>query len=82
MKPTNSLLPERLLLAFALSGISALVYEVVWVRLLGDLFGHTVYAIQVVLAVFFGGIAAGTSSRIGGRGATAPSFHNTGWCQR
>lgn len=53
-------LPRRLLLAFALSGISALVYEIIWVRLLGDLFGHTAYAIQVVLAVFFGGLAAGS----------------------
>lgn len=43
-----------------LSGVSALTYEVIWVRLLGDLFGHTAYAVQAVLAVFFGGIALGS----------------------
>ncbi|HLG14063.1 MAG TPA: fused MFS/spermidine synthase [Blastocatellia bacterium] len=53
-------MPRRLLLAFTITGISALTYEIIWVRLLGDLFGHTVYAIQVVLAIFFAGIAAGS----------------------
>lgn len=52
--------PPRLLVAFVLSGFSALAYEIVSVRLLGELFGHTAYAIQVVLAVFFGGMAAGS----------------------
>jgi spermidine synthase len=67
MKMPHHLPPRRLLLAFTLSGISALIYEVVWIRLLGDLFGHTAYAIQVVLAVFFGGLAAGSflSDRVG-----------------
>jgi spermidine synthase len=67
MKMPRHLPPRRLLLAFTLSGISALVYEVIWIRLLGDLFGHTAYAIQVVLAVFFGGLAAGSflSDRVG-----------------
>lgn len=53
-------LPRRVLAAFTLSGVSALVYEVVWVRLLGELFGHTAYAVHVVLAVFFGGLALGS----------------------
>jgi spermidine synthase len=60
MSVPHKRLPRRLLLAFALSGVSALVYEVIWVRLLGDLFGHTAYAVQVVLAVFFGGLALGS----------------------
>ncbi|MFN2414164.1 MAG: fused MFS/spermidine synthase [Pyrinomonadaceae bacterium] len=67
MSVPHGRLPRRLLLAFLLSGLSALVYEVVWVRLLGDLFGHTAYAVQVVLAVFFGGLALGSylSDRLG-----------------
>jgi len=60
MSTPRARLPRSLLLAFALSGVSALIYEVVWVRLLGDLFGHTAYAVQVVLAVFFGGLALGS----------------------
>lgn len=60
MSAPHNQVPRRVLLAFALSGVSALVYEVIWVRLLGDLFGHTAYAVQVVLAVFFGGLALGS----------------------
>ncbi|MDQ3803179.1 MAG: fused MFS/spermidine synthase [Acidobacteriota bacterium] len=60
MSAPHNRLPRSVLLAFILSGVSALVYEVVWVRLLGDLFGHTAYAVQAVLAVFFGGIALGS----------------------
>ncbi|MCA1616377.1 MAG: tetratricopeptide repeat protein [Acidobacteria bacterium] len=72
MSSPHKRLPRRVLLAFALSGISALVYEVIWVRLLGDLFGHTAYAVQAVLAVFFGGLALGSflsdRLRLDGRG--------------
>ena len=37
-----------ILLCFFLSGVTALVYEVVWLRMLGLVFGHTVYAITTV----------------------------------
>ncbi|MCA1636361.1 MAG: fused MFS/spermidine synthase, partial [Acidobacteria bacterium] len=60
MTAPHNPLPRRVLVAFMLSGVSALIYEMVWVRLLGDLFGHTAYAVQVVLAVFFGGVAFGS----------------------
>lgn len=53
--------PPRLLAALVFSGVAALVYEVVWVRLLGDLFGHTAYAILAVLATFFLGVAGGSA---------------------
>src|SRR5437867_6069155 len=49
-----------ILLCFFLSGVTALVYEVVWVRMLGLVFGHTVYAITTVLAAFMGGLALGS----------------------
>lgn len=41
------------------SGLSALVYQVIWTRLLGFAFGTTTAAIGSVLAVFFGGLALG-----------------------
>lgn len=51
---------RRLLLAcLVFSGVSALVYQVVWTRLLGFAFGTTTEAIGTVLAVFFGGMALG-----------------------
>lgn len=47
------------------SGASALVYQVLWLRLLSLVFGVTVYAASALLASFMAGLAAGSS--IGGR---------------
>ena len=44
---------------FFASGFAALVYQVLWVRQLGLLFGSTAQAAAVVIAVFFAGIASG-----------------------
>jgi len=44
---------------FFLSGAAALVYEVVWMRMLSFVFGNTTYAVSVVLAVFLEGLAIG-----------------------
>src|SRR5262245_55796163 len=41
------------------SGLTALVYQLVWTRLLGLSFGTTTEAIATVLAVFSGGLALG-----------------------
>lgn len=46
------------------SGAASLVLELVWVRLLGLVFGATHLAIATVLATFMGGLALG--SRVGG----------------
>ncbi len=51
-----------LLLALAaavLSGAAALVYEVVWLRMLGLVVGHAVDALTAVLAAFMAGLALG-----------------------
>jgi len=45
---------------FFLSGATALVYEILWARQLGLLFGTSVYATTTVLAVFFSGLATGS----------------------
>jgi spermidine synthase len=44
---------------FFVSGAAGLVYEVVWSRLLKDVFGVTAYAVAAVLATFLGGLALG-----------------------
>jgi spermidine synthase len=49
-----------LALCFFLSGATGLVYQVVWLRLLGLVVGHTVYAITAVLAAFMAGLALGS----------------------
>jgi spermidine synthase len=47
-------------LAFFLSGATGLMYELVWLRMLGLIFGHTAHAITTVLVVFMGGLALGS----------------------
>ena len=47
-------------LLFFLSGAAGLVYEVVWSRLLKDVFGVTAHAVAAVLATFLGGLALGS----------------------
>jgi len=47
-------------LLFGLSGFSALVYEVVWARILTLFLGNTVYAVSVILTIFFAGLAFGS----------------------
>jgi spermidine synthase len=49
-----------LLLLFFLSGASALVYQVLWMRLLALVFGVTVHAASTVLAAFMAGLALGS----------------------
>lgn len=57
--------PLLLLTCFFLSGFCGLVYQIVWMRLIGHVFGNSVYATATVLAAFMGGLAAG--SYLGGR---------------
>ncbi len=45
---------------FFLSGISGLVYETVWLRILIRVLGNTTYATSVVLAAFMTGMALGS----------------------
>lgn len=50
-----------LLVCFFLSGSAGLIYQVAWTKALGLVFGHTVYAVAMVLAAFMGGLAAGSA---------------------
>ncbi len=45
---------------FFLSGVSGLIYQVVWVRQFGNLFGNTVFAASLVIAVFMSGLGVGS----------------------
>lgn len=57
-----ALLRALLYLAFFLSGISALIYEVVWSKYLTLFLGSTSFAHTVVLATFMGGLAFGNAA--------------------
>jgi spermidine synthase len=78
---------------FFLSGITALVYEIVWTRMLTLVFGHTVFSVSVVLAAFMAGLGLGSylfgyavdqlqetnSSSSGGKASTALLIY--GWVE-
>ncbi len=48
------------LLCFFLSGVSGLLYEVLWLRMLILIFGSTTLAVSTVLTSFMGGLALGS----------------------
>src|SRR6185436_1265157 len=45
---------------FFLSGISGLIFQVIWFRRLALIFGVTSYALGIVLAAFMAGLALGS----------------------
>jgi predicted membrane-bound spermidine synthase/Flp pilus assembly protein TadD len=45
---------------FFLSGISGLVYQVIWVRVFGNVFGNTIYSASLVVALFMLGLGVGS----------------------
>jgi predicted membrane-bound spermidine synthase len=49
-------------ICFLFSGATALIYEVLWARMLGLVFGATTLAISAVLAAFMGGLATGSAA--------------------
>jgi len=51
---------EIVLLCFFVSGMSGLIYEVIWTRLLGLVFGNTVFANSTVLTAYMAGLALGS----------------------
>src|SRR5688572_16867495 len=52
--------PMLLILLLFGSGFSALVYQILWLRLLALVFGVTVHAASTVLAAFMAGLAVGS----------------------
>lgn len=49
-------------ICFVLSGATGLIYEILWARMLGLVFGATTFAVSAVLAAFMGGLALGSAS--------------------
>jgi spermidine synthase len=53
--------PLGILACFFASGAAGLIYQVAWANALGLIFGYSMYAVAVVLAVFMAGLAAGSA---------------------
>jgi spermidine synthase len=72
---------RRVYVLFFVSGVAGLVYQVVWSRLLHEVFGVTVYAVTAVLATFLLGLAAGgyTLGRLADRTPSALRIY--GWLE-
>jgi spermidine synthase len=51
---------KLLLIIFGLSGMTALIYEIIWIRPLSLVFGTTVYAVSIIVASFIFGLAIGS----------------------
>ena len=49
---------------FLLSGASGLIYQVIWVREFGNVFGNTIYSASLVVAVFMRGLLKHLATRI------------------
>lgn len=47
-------------LLFFCSGLSGLIYQVVWVRAFGQVFGNTIHSASLVIAVFMLGLGVGS----------------------
>ena len=48
-----------LYLLFFASGLSALIYQVVWVRVFGNVFGNTIHSTSLIVAIFMLGLGVG-----------------------
>ena len=58
--PDTSRFLPALLVLFAASGCSALIYEVVWYQLLQLAIGSTAVSLGILLATFMGGLCIGS----------------------
>ena len=65
MNTENSALSKRLLFLFFCSGISAIIYQIVWQRVLFASFGTNIESITIIVSVFMLGLGLG--SLIGGK---------------
>ena len=69
-----------ILVAAALSGMTALSAEILWTRNLSLLFGGTVYAFAAILAVFLLGLGAGSAAGVA-LGRRIDARRALAWCQ-
>jgi spermidine synthase len=60
MQKTPSIKTSQVYLIFAISGATALIYQVLWSRWLGLVFGNTTTSVSIVLASFMSGLALGS----------------------
>ena len=60
MPRTRAIMIGTVYLLFFFSGAAGLIYQVIWVRQFGNVFGNTVYSASLVIAVFMCGLGVGS----------------------
>src|SRR5688572_943588 len=65
----NSAMSKKLLFLFFCSGISAIIYQIIWQRVLFASFGTNIESITIIVSVFMLGLGLG--SLIGGKMSNA-----------
>lgn len=73
--------PMTVYVAIGLSGFCALAAETIWTRLLGLLFGASVYALSIIVAVFLIGLGIGSGTGSLLCRSLAKPRAALGWCQ-
>src|SRR5262249_39563604 len=68
-------------IAIGLSGLAAMGAEVIWTRLLSMLFGASVYAFSIILAVFLTALGIGSSKASAMSRTSTNSRRDLGICQ-
>ncbi len=66
---SNLIIYTLILIFFFISGLTGLIYEILWTRLITKIIGGSPFAVSIVLTVFMGGLGLGSyiASRIIGR---------------
>ena len=49
-----------LLVCFLLSGLTGLIYEILWTRMIVKVIGSAPFAVSIILTVFMGGLGLGS----------------------
>ncbi|MCE2487669.1 MAG: fused MFS/spermidine synthase, partial [Desulfurellaceae bacterium] len=80
-QPATALSPWVVLVCLGLSGYAALLYEVVWTRLLGLILENTVYAFSLMLSTFLLSLALGSfiSTRLPATSSPATLLGGSQW---
>jgi predicted membrane-bound spermidine synthase len=65
------------LCCFFLSGLSGLIYEILWTRMVVKIIGSAPFAVSIVLTIFMGGLGLGSYIA----SLTCPGRQPTAWQQ-
>ena len=60
VRQITMVLATLVLLCFYLSGLTGLIYEILWTRMIVKVIGSAPFAVSIILTVFMGGLGLGS----------------------